>query len=108
MFAAVERHSYSNTTKYVSSLERDYRYCVTRICITSVLVWYHVTARFSTAALKYVINSMEHVLENLAKNFPALQVTRKSISVHKSPLLVPILSQINQIHAYSFRFLTSL
>jgi hypothetical protein len=104
MFAAVGRHSYSNTTKYISPLERDYPYCVTRTCITSVLVWYHVTARFNNVTLKYVINSMVHVFEKLAKHFPALHVTRKSISVHKRPLLFPILSQINQIHAYSFCF----
>ena len=43
---------------------------MTRACITSVLVWYHVTARFNTATLKYVINSMVHVHEKLAKKFP--------------------------------------
>ena len=45
---------------------------------------------------------MVHVFEDLAKTFPALHVIRKSISVHKSHLLISILSQINQIHAYSF------
>ena len=86
MFAAVERRWYSNTTKYTSSLGRDYPYCVTKTCITNVLVWYRVTARFNTATLKYVINSMVHMLEKLAENFPALHVTRKSISVRKSLL----------------------
>jgi len=65
MFATVDRHSYSNTMKYIYSPERDYPYCVTRTCITSVLVWYHVTARFNTATLKYAINSMVHVFEDL-------------------------------------------
>jgi len=102
MFATVDRHSYSNTTKCIYSPERDYPYYVTRTCITSVLVWYHVTAKFNIATLNYAIKSMVHVFEDLAKHFPALHVIRKSVNAHNSPLLIPILSHINQIHAHSF------